>query len=100
MTQGLTDWLQQNRLTVVSVDKGRGTVRVRADGDACSDLACGDSLLVAGEGPAGLDAQDRKSTRLNSSHPSISYAVFCLKKKTSGIVTSPASVGGVRMIPL
>src|SRR6266487_4457725 len=26
-------------------------------------------------------SQDRKSTRLNSSHPSISYAVFCLKKK-------------------
>src|SRR5690348_18486469 len=26
-------------------------------------------------------ASDRKSTRLNSSHPSISYAVFCLKKK-------------------
>src|SRR5438876_218723 len=26
---------------------------------------------------------DRKSTRLNSSHPSISYAVFCLKKKRS-----------------
>src|SRR5690348_17765237 len=29
--------------------------------------------------PASL--ADRKSTRLNSSHPSISYAVFCLKKK-------------------
>src|SRR5438067_13755240 len=28
-------------------------------------------------------AQDRKSTRLNSSHVSISYAVFCLKKKTA-----------------
>src|SRR5690348_17858155 len=27
------------------------------------------------------DLGDRKSTRLNSSHPSISYAVFCLKKK-------------------
>src|SRR5690348_17700268 len=27
------------------------------------------------------EATDRKSTRLNSSHPSISYAVFCLKKK-------------------
>src|SRR5690348_17427060 len=26
--------------------------------------------------------RDRKSTRLNSSHPSISYAVFCLKKKS------------------
>src|SRR6267154_894006 len=28
-----------------------------------------------------VPARDRKSTRLNSSHPSISYAVFCLKKK-------------------
>src|SRR6201992_4401650 len=28
-----------------------------------------------------LQGRDRKSTRLNSSHPSISYAVFCLKKK-------------------
>src|SRR2546430_13247111 len=28
-------------------------------------------------------ASDRKSTRLNSSHSQISYAVFCLKKKTS-----------------
>src|SRR3712207_7070888 len=27
--------------------------------------------------------EDRKSTRLNSSHANISYAVFCLKKKTS-----------------
>src|SRR2546430_8139719 len=29
----------------------------------------------------GMRAQDRKSTRLNSSHSQISYAVFCLKKK-------------------
>src|SRR3712207_8811004 len=28
-----------------------------------------------------VDSQDRKSTRLNSSHANISYAVFCLKKK-------------------
>src|SRR4051794_41682562 len=28
-----------------------------------------------------VPCEDRKSTRLNSSHPSISYAVFCLKKK-------------------
>src|SRR3712207_7114356 len=28
-----------------------------------------------------LDPRDRKSTRLNSSHANISYAVFCLKKK-------------------
>src|SRR5690348_17593091 len=30
---------------------------------------------------------DRKSTRLNSSHPSISYAVFCLKKKKKKTTT-------------
>src|SRR5438876_9020061 len=30
-------------------------------------------------------SKDRKSTRLNSSHPSISYAVFCLKKKKDGV---------------
>src|SRR5258707_9168620 len=30
---------------------------------------------------AGVSALDRKSTRLNSSHANISYAVFCLKKK-------------------
>src|SRR5690348_17746954 len=36
----------------------------------------------AQERRGGADAiGDRKSTRLNSSHPSISYAVFCLKKK-------------------
>src|SRR5438876_11472530 len=32
--------------------------------------------------------EDRKSTRLNSSHPSISYAVFCLKKKKNTHVTA------------
>src|SRR5207253_3977547 len=37
------------------------------------------SVLVIGCG-AGITA-DRKSTRLNSSHVAISYAVFCLKKK-------------------
>src|SRR4051794_41380630 len=41
---------------------------------------------AAGRGAVGGEegAEDRKSTRLNSSHPSISYAVFCLKKKNDG----------------
>src|SRR5690348_13459651 len=41
-------------------------------------------LIVFGLHVAGiLPIPDRKSTRLNSSHPSISYAVFCLKKKNT-----------------
>src|SRR3712207_6848352 len=34
-------------------------------------------------------AVDRKSTRLNSSHANISYAVFCLKKKNTTITSTP-----------
>src|SRR5438309_8450469 len=37
--------------------------------------------LAAGQDSDGVHSEDRKSTRLNSSHSSISYAVFCLKKK-------------------
>src|SRR5690606_41142823 len=36
---------------------------------------------------AAMLAEDRKSTRLNSSHVKNSYAVFCLKKKNSGVTT-------------
>src|SRR5438067_10660341 len=45
---------------------------------------------------------DRKSTRLNSSHVSISYAVFCLKKKNTSTVNSLQYIGGqtvVRIVP-
>src|SRR5690242_21911243 len=42
-------------------------------------LGLGNPLM--GDDGLGLAALDRKSTRLNSSHMSISYAVFCLKKK-------------------
>src|SRR3712207_7479720 len=43
---------------------------------ARSERFCGTWLPTRYE-----DVQDRKSTRLNSSHANISYAVFCLKKK-------------------
>src|SRR5690606_41534456 len=43
------------------------------------DVAEGEALRRR----AGQDDGDRKSTRLNSSHVKISYAVFCLKKKTT-----------------
>src|SRR5690625_6631213 len=35
----------------------------------------------------GIELRDRKSTRLNSSHVAISYAVFCLKKKNNNSTT-------------
>src|SRR5690348_17958217 len=41
----------------------------------------GSTRLRSGTGEPSTVDLDRKSTRLNSSHPSISYAVFCLKKK-------------------
>src|SRR5699024_11686987 len=44
---------------------------------------CLDALKLYFLGMCRLARRDRKSTRLNSSHVSISYAVFCLKKKKS-----------------
>src|SRR5438876_4332325 len=44
--------------------------------------------------------RDRKSTRLNSSHPSISYAVFCLKKKKKKIAVTSCRNGTVTPKPL
>src|SRR5207248_10581931 len=49
-----------------------------------SDVRIEDVVVVADDDVGLLDQlqrQDRKSTRLNSSHRTISYAVFCLKKK-------------------
>src|SRR3712207_7840590 len=42
--------------------------------------AQGTNVLLPAGGASGLALGDRKSTRLNSSHANISYAVFCLKK--------------------
>src|SRR3712207_8248286 len=53
-------------------------------------------MIRAGHSPsvrlfeaAACAVPDRKSTRLNSSHANISYAVFCLKKKTTTHTVSP-----------
>src|SRR5437879_10895743 len=62
---------------------GGGTTTTGALIDGHAEIALGGimrSLDVADRGGPWLP-QDRKSTRLNSSHRCISYAVFCLKKK-------------------
>src|SRR3712207_7407926 len=57
--------------------RSREAAIVRAlDEDPLRDLVVGKE-----DGPLPGRVQDRKSTRLNSSHANISYAVFCLKKK-------------------
>src|SRR5687768_17793768 len=65
-------------------EPGSGEVRVR---HVAVGLNFADTYFRTGLYPAplpagmGVEAADRKSTRLNSSHGYISYAVFCLKKK-------------------
>src|SRR5438309_8622094 len=59
----------------------RSTIRARADDNAVPvELVFCSSKLI------GEPVRDRKSTRLNSSHSSISYAVFCLKKKKKKLI--------------
>src|SRR5207247_9618623 len=63
-----------------ALGRDRGAV-ARAGGPELTDTL---QLLPPGQPPAPLPERpplDRKSTRLNSSHEWISYAVFCLKKK-------------------
>src|SRR3712207_7453872 len=79
-----------------SADDGQRVFRRAGRGDPlCDRSAAGDAEPLRrdrGEGrrrpwhaafPEVAQPQDRKSTRLNSSHANISYAVFCLKKKTN-----------------
>src|SRR3712207_8327832 len=71
-----------------SVGHARLLVRTAA-GAAAERQARGRRRRDREEAPRAADAEaraggrDRKSTRLNSSHANISYAVFCLKKKTT-----------------
>src|SRR5476651_529704 len=57
---------------------------------ACAAIRGNHAALIAHEQN---DVRDRKSTRLNSSHANISYAVFCLKKKKNPVDNDVASGG-------
>src|SRR5690625_6779083 len=58
----------------------RGALAVIARDGPVDDAATGELRRTQGA-LTGTTGADRKSTRLNSSHVAISYAVFCLKKK-------------------
>src|SRR5687768_17823148 len=71
--RGQRDRLHSGRRAIVAMVRGvpQGLARISLD----RRTRCDRALL-------GEHLRDRKSTRLNSSHGYISYAVFCLKKKT------------------
>src|SRR5207244_6697628 len=73
--------LERYRRTLLFQQQGLTPSAIAALGGEASQLA-----IAAGDPAAGVrqwdfGGLDRKSTRLNSSHQIISYAVFCLKKK-------------------
>src|SRR2546430_8492493 len=76
---------------VAGVPLGRGRVAAVQVAEAADGAGHPDQQRVAGllAVPLGV-GEDRKSTRLNSSHSQISYAVFCLKKKEDNVGLRPA----------
>src|SRR5690349_23208156 len=69
-------------------------LRHEADATSLPRQGGSDAAFAGTQRPRPAGHQDRKSTRLNSSHVEISYAVFCLKKKkatTRGCVRSGAA---------
>src|SRR5256886_10055359 len=67
--------------TIVSLTDNEGNVIAWESAGSAGFKGSRKSTPFAAQVTADTCAQDRKSTRLNSSHSQISYAVFCLKKK-------------------
>src|SRR2546422_7169688 len=65
---------------LIMLDAGR-LMTARIEGETKLDSAVHAALALMSAAARAGDNADRKSTRLNSSHGYISYAVFCLKKK-------------------
>src|SRR3712207_5962766 len=69
---------------LIPLAEGGGTdTWARYVGDELRHVVPGEPGFAPVNEPGGEGIADRKSTRLNSSHANISYAVFCLKKKTT-----------------
>jgi hypothetical protein len=73
MAQSLTDWLQQNRLIVVSVDPSTRRVRLKGTADVCTDVSCAEATVVMNDDSAstGLEALNAGDiVRLDGGTPS------------------------------
>src|SRR5947209_17549199 len=68
---------------VLSMDLGGGPPPTGGIPTSLTATIIGIAPNVRQRNVSEADAEDRKSTRLNSSHANISYAVFCLKKKST-----------------
>src|SRR3712207_7365588 len=62
-------------------DKIRRNLNSNKDFQDTTEMQENETAGASAASSAAAPAEDRKSTRLNSSHANISYAVFCLKKK-------------------
>src|SRR5437764_2855918 len=80
-TLSLHDALQIFRVDLLAQPVEADEQRRRAEAERCAGRGIDDLHRVGQEVAGQQRAQDRKSTRLNSSHRCSSYAVFCLKKK-------------------
>src|SRR5256885_12405175 len=79
--------LARGDAALLPVETEHHDVNPRANAEECHAIVSAEMAALGGDGggdrqggAAGV-AEDRKSTRLNSSHLVISYAVFCLQKK-------------------
>src|SRR5438045_4562535 len=87
-TRCLSDWssdvcssdLEKHRILHNNADQTAQPLRIKFADITSIELNSSGGWIV--ESKQQIDDGDRKSTRLNSSHLGISYAVFCLKKKT------------------
>src|SRR5690625_6535191 len=84
LLEGATDALKRHGVDEGNIDTAwvPGAFEIPLVAKKMAESQSYDAVITLGTVIRGATPQDRKSTRLNSSHVAISYAVFCLKKKT------------------
>src|SRR5256885_12699859 len=97
-------WIQGMKANLARPPKGGDTDQIKAVASGECTIGVTNSYYLARMMRSGKpeDQADRKSTRLNSSHLVISYAVFCLKKKNTSYTsqqTNPHRLECIKLSP-